>query len=59
MFFSPWLPGNFDGCSADGDEVMDRLPDGSTDDLMIYGHEGISLGIALSGNFVQQYSWVF
>ena len=30
--FSPILLGIFDGLSADGDEVMDRLPDGLTDE---------------------------
>ena len=28
---SPWLPGDFGRFSADSDEVMDGLPDGSTD----------------------------
>ena len=30
--FSPLLLGNFDGFSADGDGMIDRLPDGSTDE---------------------------
>ena len=29
--FSPFLPGNFDGFSADSDKVTDRLPDQLTD----------------------------
>ena len=32
MCFSPLLPGIFNGFAADGDEVMDGLPDGSTDE---------------------------
>ena len=32
MCFSPLLPGISNGFSADGAEVMDRLPDGSTDE---------------------------
>ena len=31
-FFSPLLPGSFNGFSADGYRVNDRLPDGLTDE---------------------------
>ena len=30
--FCPILGGSFDGFSVDSDEVMERLPDGSTDE---------------------------
>ena len=30
--FLPMIKGNIDGFSADGDKVMDGLPDGSTDE---------------------------
>ena len=32
MLFSPLLLGTFNGCSADGDDVMDGLHDGLTDE---------------------------
>ena len=32
MCFSPLFPGIFNGFTADGDKVMDRLTDGLTDE---------------------------
>ena len=44
-FFSPLIPGNLDGFSADGDGVDDEWPDGSTvesDDVWIEGNFPVS-----------------
>ena len=48
MFFSPLLPGNFNGFPADGDRVIDVLPDGLTDE---------SNDVWMEGNF--PWSWTF
>ena len=40
MCFSPTLLGNFNSFSADGDKVMDGLPDGLTDKSVDVQMEG-------------------
>ena len=57
--FSPMITRDFNGFSADGDRVTDRLPDRLTDESNDVQMEGNFLEIGLSGNFIQQYLWVF
>ena len=47
MFVSPLSPGNFNGFSADGDEVTAGLPDGLTDE---------SNGVQMERNFPRVFS---
>ena len=51
MCFSTILLGIFDGFSADGDEVMDGLPDGSTDKSVNVQMEGSFPGYCIIRNF--------
>ena len=58
MCFSPLLAGIFNGFSADGDEVIDGLPDGLTDESIDVQMKG-SFQIVLMGIFIQEYSKVY
>ena len=49
--FPPLLQGNFIGFSADGDEVTDRLPGGSTDESDDVGMERNFPGFWMLGKF--------
>ena len=46
-----FLPGNFDGFSADSNEVMDGLTDGSTDESIDVWTEGSFPRYGIYGNF--------
>ena len=51
MCFSPYFLGIFNGFSADSDEVIDGLPDGSTDESIDVQMEGSFPGYCIYGNF--------
>ena len=51
--FLPMITGIFNGFSADSDEVMDGLPDGSTDKSDDSQMERKFSGFCDSGNFIQ------
>ena len=51
MCFSPLLVGIFNGFSADGDEVIDGLPDGLTDESIDVQMKGSFHRYCANGNF--------